>query len=71
MDNESKKPYQKLSDEVRQRNIDYSVKYNRERATRVTVKYKNEEFESVKKYIEACGAISNNSFFKEAVKYTI
>lgn len=71
MNDENKNPYQKLSEEARQRNIDYATQYNRDRATRITVKYKNEEFEELRKYIEACGAKSNNSFFKEAVKYAV
>lgn len=71
MNDENKTPYQKLSPEARQRNIDYATKYNKERTTRITIKYKNEDFEEVQKYIETCGAVSNNSFFKEAVKYAI
>lgn len=45
-------PYQKLSPEARKRNIEYSNKYNRERATRITIKVKNENFEDIRVYMD-------------------
>lgn len=71
MKDETLNTYQRLSEEARKRNAARATQYNREKATKITVKYKNEEFEELRKYIEACGAKSNNSFFKEAVKYAV
>lgn len=77
-DNNSKKDlnaYQRLSPEARKRNIEYSNKYNREHATRITIKVKNENFTDIEKYmnkaIENGKAKSKNDFIIQCLRRCI
>lgn len=75
MNNEKINPYQKLSEEARQRNIDYATQYNRDRAVKITIKTKKENFIMIEEYMNKCidnGVCnSKNSFLLEAVKYAV
>lgn len=75
MDNKKVTAYSKLSDEARQRNINYATQYNRDRAVKITIKTKKENFAKIETYMNKCinDGICNskNSFLLEAVKYAV
>lgn len=74
-DNKELNQYQRLSPETRKRNIEYSNKYNREHATRITIKVKNENFSDIQLYMDnaiADGkAKSKNDFIIQCLRYCV
>ena len=60
MDEKKETTYSRLSDEQKRKKMLKNQEY-----------IKKTDFLKVADYMEACGAKSNNSFFKEAVKYAV
>lgn len=75
MEEKKETAYSRLSNEARQRNIDYATQYNRDRAVKITIKTKKENFIMIEEYMNKCidnGVCnSKNSFLLEAVKYAV
>lgn len=75
MEEKKETAYSRLSNEARQRNIDYATQYNRDRAVKITIKTKKENFIMIEEYMNKCidnGVCnSKNGFLLEAVKYAV
>lgn len=71
MEEKKETTYSRLSDEQKRKKMLKNQEYIKRDYQIVTVKIKKTDFEKISDYMEACGAKSNNSFFKEAVKYAI
>lgn len=71
MDEKKETTYSRLSDEQKRKKMLKNQEYIKRDYQIITVKIKKTDFLKVADYMEACGAKSNNSFFKEAVKYAI
>lgn len=71
MDEKKETTYSRLSDEQKRKKMLKNQEYIKRDYQMVTVKIKKTDFKKISDYMEACGATSNNSFFKEAVKYAV
>ncbi len=75
MEEKKETRYQKLTPEARQRNIDYATQYNRDRAVKITIKTKKENFTAIEEYMNKCitdgKCNSKNGFLLEAVRYAV
>lgn len=71
MEEKKETTYSKLSDEQKRKKHLKNQEYIKRDYQIVTVKIKKTEFKKISDYMETCGAKSNNSFFKESVKYAV
>lgn len=68
-------PYSELTEQARQTNIKAATNYNREKAAKITIKTKKENFVDIENYMNECIAQgknkSKNGFLLEAIRYAI
>lgn len=74
-ENDNLNSYQKLSEQRKKVNIENSIRYNKEKCTRITIKSDKEKFKDIENYMNKCidaGACkSKNDFILSAVRYAI
>ena len=70
-----RKTYSELTDEARRTNIKAATAYNREKAAKITIKTKKENFTDIENYMNECitrgKSKSKNGFLLEAIRYAI
>lgn len=71
MDGKQRPKYKDFTPEQKRKNIEYSIKYNREVAARTTIKMTKEMDQSMMEYIKGHGYKSKNSFILELIKKEI
>ena len=68
-------PYANLTPEAKRKNIECATAYNREKAAKITIKTKKENFVDVENYMNECRTCgkskSKNCFLLEAIRYAI
>ena len=70
-----RKTYSELTDESRRTNIKAATAYNREKAAKITIKTKKENFTDIENYMNECitqgKSKSKNGFLLDAIRYAI
>ena len=69
------KSYSELTEQARRANIRAATNYNREKAAKITIKTKKENFTDIENYMNTCitqgKSKSKNGFLLEAIRYAI
>lgn len=67
--------YSELTEDAKRKNIECATAYNREKAAKITIKTKKENFTDIDNYMNECITQgknkSKNGFLLEAIRYAI